>query len=409
MQKTGYGKLLKHFSSPRKYQLTHSSVRYFQSLDDDIHLTEDHRSIQKMALDFAKSHLAPNAAEWDRKHHFPRDVMREGAKLGLGAIYTKSDYGGVQLGRLEASLIFEALATGCVSTSAYMSIHNMCTWMIDAFGNEEQRKKWIPAMAPMDIFASYCLTEPNSGSDAAAMQTTAKKDGGDYLLNGSKCFISGADSDIFIVMCKTDSKSISAIVVEKGSKGLSFGKLEEKMGWNSQPTSMVIFEDCRVPQSNLLGKEGEGFKFAMKGLDGGRINIASCSLGGAAFCLQAAQDYIKTRKQFGKTLSEFQHLQFKIADMSTDLVSSRLMVRNAARMMDVDHKEKTMYAAMAKRYATDKCFDIVNNALQLHGGYGYLKDYPIERFFRDLRVHQILEGTNEIMRLIISKRLLKEN
>jgi len=286
----------------------------------------------------------------------------------------------------------------------------MCTWMIDTFGNEEQRQKWIPPLAKMDLFASYCLTEPNSGSDASAMMTTAKKDGGDYVLNGSKCFISGGSvSDVYVVMCKTDAKSISTILVEKGTKGLSFGKLEEKLGWNSQPTTMVMFEDCRVPQSHLIGKEGEGFKFAMKGLYGGRINIASCSLGGAAFCLDTTKEYIKTRKQFGKALADFQHLQFKYADMATDLVASRLLVRNAARMMDVDHKEKTLYAAMAKNFATDKCFDIVNYCLQMHGGYGYLKEYPIERNVRDLRVHQILEGTNEIMRLIISRRLLKEN
>eukprot|EP01017_Pseudomicrothorax_dubius_P038785 TRINITY_DN5865_c0_g1_i3.p1 TRINITY_DN5865_c0_g1~~TRINITY_DN5865_c0_g1_i3.p1 ORF type:complete len:450 (-),score=97.89 TRINITY_DN5865_c0_g1_i3:119-1414(-) len=375
---------------------------------DNFGLTEDQLTIQKSALDFAKSRLLPNAAEWDRKEIFPIAEMKEAAALGFAAIYTKAEHGGCELGRLEASLVFEALATGCVSTSAYLSIHNMCSWMIDSFGSNEQRAKWLPGLSKFDLIASYCLTEPNSGSDSAAMQTQAKRDGGDFVLNGSKCFISGGSvSDLYVVMCKTGEKEISTIVVEKGTKGLSFGKKEEKMGWRSQPTTMVIFDDCRVPQANLLGKAGDGFKFAMKGLDGGRINIASCSLGGAAFGLETTREYIQTRKQFKKPLADHQYLQYKLADMATDLSASRAMVRRAAQLLDAGDPQHTVGAAMAKRFATDKCFDIVNYCLQMHGGYGYLNEYPLERLVRDLRVHQILEGTNEIMRLIISRRLLK--
>lgn len=378
-------------------------------MNDVTGLNEDQTAIYNSALEFAKKNMAPHAGEWDRNSFFPVEVMREAASLGFGAIYTTPEFGGSGLGRLEASLIFEALATGCVSTSAYLSIHNMCTWMIDSFGDKGLREKFVPRMATMELFASYCLTEPGSGSDAAGMLTFAKDAGDHYILNGSKCFISGGSfSDVYIVMCKTGDKEISTLVVEKGTPGLSFGNLEKKLGWKNQPTSMVIFEDCKVPKSNLLGKKGMGFKFAMMGLDGGRINIASCSLGGASFCIDTALDYVKGRKQFGKPIAEFQNTQFKLADMTTDLIASRNMVRNAAKMMDEAHPEKTFYAAMAKRFATDKCFDICNYALQLHGGYGYLNDYPIERVVRDLRVHQILEGTNEIMKLIVSRRLLKD-
>jgi len=383
-----------------------ASISY---VEDTTGLEEDQVQIYQTALDFSRENIAPHAAAWDREGFFPQDVMRQAAALGFGAIYTTSEFGGSEMGRLEASLIFEALSTGCASTAAFMSIHNMCTWIVDTFGSQQQRERWIPQMVHMDKFSSYCLTEPNSGSDSAAMQTTAKEQGDSYVLNGSKCFISGGSvSDIYIVMAKTGEKEISCFLVEKGTPGLSFGKLEEKMGWKNQPTSMVMFEDCKIPKENLIGTKGSGFKIAMQGLDGGRINIASCSLGGAAFCLDTARDYVKSRKQFGKPLSDFQNIQFKLADMATDLVASRLMVRNAARMIDSQHPEKTMFSAMAKRYATDSCFDIVNYALQMHGGYGYLNDYPIERFLRDLRVHQILEGTNEVMRMIVSRRILKD-
>jgi isobutyryl-CoA dehydrogenase len=322
------------------------------------------------------------------------------------AIYVNDKYGGSNLGRLEASLIFEALSTGCVGSSAYISIHNMCSWMIDTYGNEEQKTKWLPKLATFDIFASYCLTEPGSGSDAMSLQTTAKVDGGDFIINGQKAFISGK-SDVNLVMCRTGENEISCIAVEHDTKGLSAGKNENKMGWNVQPTQMLFFDNCRVPQRNLIGQKGSGFKIAMSGLDGGRINIASCSLGGAAQCLEMAKEYTKTRKQFKQPLSEFQHIQFKLAEMATTLEVSRRIVRFAAQAIDNQSADKTSYAAMAKYFATEKCFDVVNDALQLHGGYGYLKDYQIERYFRDLRVHMILEGTNEIMRYIISKNMLK--
>jgi len=396
-------------SSLFKSALTSRPIAKISYVSDTTGLEEDHVQIYQTALDFSKKHIAPYAAEWDREGHFPQDVMREAASLGFAAVYTSPDFGGTGMGRLEASLIFEALATGCASTSAFMTIHNMCTWIVDSFGSQELKEKYIPQLVTMEKFSSYCLTEPNSGSDAAAMQTTAKEQGDYYVLNGSKCFISGGSvSDIYVVMAKTGDKEISCFLVEKGTPGLSFGKLEEKMGWRNQPTSMVMFEDCKIPKSNLIGSKGIGFKIAMKGLDGGRINIASCSLGGASFCLDTANEYVRSRKQFGKPLADLQNIQFKLADMATDLTASRLMVRNAARMMDEDHPEKTMYSAMAKRFATDKCFDIVNMSLQMHGGYGYLNDYPIERYLRDLRVHQILEGTNEIMRVIISRRVLKD-
>lgn len=286
----------------------------------------------------------PNAAEWDEKKHFPKDVIKEAADYGFAGIYVKDDVGGVGLGRIEASLIFEALSTGCVGTSAYISIHNMCSWMIDTYGTEEQRQKYLPEMCTFDKFSSYCLTEPNSGSDAIAMKSFAEDKGDYFLLNGEKAFISGAgESDVYIVMCKTGEKEVSCLIVDKDSKGLSFGKNEIKMGWNVQPTRAVIFEDCKVPKENLLGQRGDGFKIAMSGLDGGRVNIASCSLGGAAFCLDTATQYLKTRKQFGKTLSNFQYLQFKLSQMATDLEASRLMVRNAAHLIDQQHKDKTMY------------------------------------------------------------------
>jgi alkylation response protein AidB-like acyl-CoA dehydrogenase len=383
-------------------------IKHINMFMDSNGLTEEQKTIQESAYNFAKNEFYPHAKEWDEKKIFPKDVYKKAAELGFAAIYVNEKFGGSALGRLEASLIFEGLATGCVGSSAYISIHNMCCWMIDEYGNEEQKEKWLPAMSSLDMFASYCLTEPNSGSDAMSLKTSAVSDGDDFIINGTKQFISG-DSDIFLVMCRTAEKEISCIAVERKEafgKGLSFGKNESKMGWNVQPTQMVIFENLRVPKRNIIGKLGQGFKIAMSGLDGGRINIASCSLGGAAFCLETAKEYIKQRKQFGKSLSEFQYLQFKIADMATDLQASRSLTRLAAISIDNKSPDKTVYSAMAKNFATDKCFHIVSDALQLHGGYGYLKEYPIERYFRDLRVHMILEGTNEIMKMIISRNIL---
>lgn len=376
---------------------------------DSSFLTEDQKTIQESAYSFAKNEFMPFAREWDENKIFPKDVYRKAAEMGFASIYTSEKYGGAGLGRLEASLIFEGLATGCVGSSAYLSIHNMCCWMIDTFASEEQKAKWLPRMSSMELFSSYCLTEPNSGSDAFSMRTTAKLDGEFYVINGTKAFISG-DSDIFLVMCKTSENEVSCIAVEReGSfgKGLSFGKNEHKMGWNVQPTQMVIFEDLKVPKQNVIGKVGQGFKIAMMGLDGGRINIASCSLGGAAYCFEAAKEYIKSRKQFGKALAEFQHLQFKLADMATNLQVSRNITRSSAISIDQNSPDKTTFSAMAKNFATEKCFDVVNEALQMHGGYGYLKEYQIERYFRDLRVHMILEGTNQIMKLIISRNILQ--
>jgi isobutyryl-CoA dehydrogenase len=397
----------KHLSE--NYNILKYQKRFINIFMDSEMLTEDQKVIQESAYNFSKNEFAPFAKEWDENKHFPKNVYKKAAELGFSSIYVDEKYGGAGLGRIEASLIFEGLATGCVGSSAYLSIHNMNCWMINKYGTDEQKEKWLPKMSKLDMFSSYCLTEPNSGSDAMAMRTTAKQDGEDYVLNGSKQFISG-DSDIFLVMCRTGEKEISCIAVEREdsfNKGLSFGKQEHKMGWNVQPTQMVIFENLRVPKRNLIGKLGEGFKIAMSGLDGGRINIASCSLGGAAFCLETAKEYIKQRKQFGKPLSEFQHLQFKIAEMATDLQVSRNITRFAANSLDRNSPDKTVYSAMAKSFATEKCFNIVSDALQLHGGYGYLKEYPIERYFRDLRVHMILEGTNEIMKVIISRNILK--
>ena len=348
----------------------------------------------------------------DRNEHFPIDVLKNAAQLGFGAIYCKPQFGGTGLTRLDASIIFEALAQGCVSTTAYISIHNMCAWMIDQFGNEEQRAQWIPQLANMESLASYCLTEPNSGSDASSLRTTARLEGDYYVLNGSKSFISGAGaSHVYVVMCRTGSsdsgpKGISCLLVEKDSPGLSFGKKESKVGWNSQPTKQVIFEDCRVPAKNLIGKVGQGFSIAMSGLNGGRINIATCSLGAAHASLYATIEHMNTRKQFNKKLSEFQYLQFKIAELATKLVCSRLMIRNAAIALDNKHPDLVSLCSMAKLFSTEECYKIVDNCLQIFGGYGYLKDYPVQQYLRDCRVHLILEGTNEVMRMIISRALL---
>jgi alkylation response protein AidB-like acyl-CoA dehydrogenase len=373
-------------------------------------LSEDQRLIQKTARDFSTAQLAPFAAKWDEEEVFPIPTMREAAALGFAGIYVKGDVGGSELTRLDAALIFEELSAGCTATAAYLSIHNMASWMIDRFGSDEQRRKWLPKLTTMELIASYALTEPGSGSDAASLKTKAVKDGDHYVLNGAKAFISGAGvSDIYVCMVRTGGegpKGISCIVIEKGTKGLSFGKNERKMGWRSQPTAQVIFEDCRVPVANRIGAEGEGFR--IMGLDGGRINIGACSLGTARAALEQAQRYVTERKQFGQALSDFQTTQFKIADMATDLEASRLMIWNAAAALDRRDPRATMLCAMAKRFASDNASKIANDALQLHGGYGYLQDFPLERHVRDLRVHQILEGTNEIMRVIIARELSRQ-
>jgi len=373
-------------------------------------LDADQLAMQETARGFAQEHLAPHAARWDEEAIFPVDALRAAAGLGLAAMYVRDDIGGSGLSRLDAAVVFEELAAACPSTAAFLSIHNMVSWMVDVFGSEEQRRRWGPRLCTMDIVASYCLTEPGSGSDAASLRTRARRDGDHYVLDGTKAFISGGGaSDLYVVMARTGGdgpKGVSAIVVEKGTPGLSFGKKERKLGWNSQPTAMVILEGARVPVANRLGEEGQGFSFAMRGLDGGRVNIGACSLGAASACLRLATDYARTRRQFGRPIAEFQSLQFRIADMATTLEAARLMVRRAARALDAGDPDATMLCAMAKRFATDTGFAVCNDALQVHGGYGYLKDYPVERFLRDSRVHQILEGTNEIMRLIVARRIL---
>ncbi len=378
----------------------------------DFALNDDQQAIQEAARQFAAAELAPHSARWDEEHHFPVDVMRRAAELGFAGIYVGEEHGGSALSRLDAAIIFEELSYGDVSTAAFISIHNMVSWMIDRFGGTELRARYLPSLVAMARIGSYCLTEPGSGSDAAAMRTTARLDGDHYVLNGSKAFISGAGtSDLYVVMARTGGdgpKGISAIVVENGTPGLSFGAPERKMGWNSQPTAQVNFDDCRVPAANLLGKEGEGFRYAMTGLDGGRLNIGACSLGGARLALDTAKAHLQTRVAFGKPLKEQQGLQFKIADMATELEAARLMIRNAADALDRRDPRATQLCAMAKRFATDSGFEVANQALQLHGGYGYLRDYPVERIVRDLRVHQILEGTNEIMRVITARELFRQ-
>lgn len=376
----------------------------------DFDLTDEQRAIQATVRAFAIAEMAPHAASWDQDAIFPIATLRAAAALGLGAIYVREASGGSGLTRLDAALIFEELSAACPSTAAYLSIHNMVAWMIDRFGDAAQQARWLPALATMEHFASYCLTEPGAGSDAAALATRALRDGDYYVLNGSKAFISGATaSDLYLCMVRTGGEGpsgISCIAVEKGTPGLSFGKLEKKLGWNSQPTAMVLFDDCRVPVANRVGAEGDGFKIAMMGLDGGRLNIGACSIGGARACLDKAAAHMADRRQFGHRLSDFQALQFRVADMATELEAARLMIHRAARLLDAAHPEARLHCAMAKRFATDAGFAVANQALQLHGGYGYLKDYQIERYVRDLRVHQILEGTNEIMRLIIARQLL---
>ncbi len=378
----------------------------------DFALSQDQIAIQDAAEAFAAAELAPYSAQWDAEAHFPVDVMRKAAALGFAGIYVREDVGGSGLGRLDAAIIFEALSKGDVSTAAFMSIHNMASWMIDRFGSEALRAKYLPRLTSMELIASYCLTEPGAGSDASSLATKAHLDGDHYVINGAKAFISGAGvSDLYVVMVRTGGpgpKGISTLVVEKGTPGLSFGANERKMGWNSQPTAMVNFDNVRVPIENRIGTEGEGFRFAMMGLDGGRLNIAACSLGGASLALETAKAHLETRNQFGHALKDFQALQFKMADMATELEAARLMVYRGAHAMDSRHPKASQYCAMAKRYATDAGFEVANQALQLHGGYGYLRDYPLERIVRDLRVHQILEGTNEVMRVIISRELFRQ-
>jgi alkylation response protein AidB-like acyl-CoA dehydrogenase len=376
----------------------------------DFELSEEQQAFRDAARAFARDEMMPRAREWDEQSIFPVEQLRAAAALGFGGIYVKEDVGGSALTRLDAAIIFEELAQGCTSTAAYISIHNMAAWMIDTFGSDDARKRFLPKLCTMAHFASYCLTEPGAGSDAASLRTTAKREGNEYVLNGEKAFISGGGaSDIYVCMVRTGEpgpRGISCIVVEKGTKGLSFGAQEQKLGWKSQPTSAVIFNDCRVPVSNLIGAEGQGFRIAMAGLDGGRLNIGACSLGGAQFCLDRTLEYMRERKQFGTRLADFQALQFRVADFATELESARLLLWAAAQKVGDKTPGATKMAAMAKRRATDVGFDIVNGCLQLHGGYGYLRDHPIERVLRDVRVHQILEGTNEIMRVIIAREML---
>ncbi|MFI5011463.1 MAG: isobutyryl-CoA dehydrogenase [Hyphomicrobiales bacterium] len=373
-------------------------------------LAEDQLALAELAHDFARERLMPYAVEWDEKKHFPVDVLRAAAALGMGGIYIAEDVGGSGLTRLDATLIFEGLATGCPSIAAYISIHNMASWMIDRFGSDAQRRRFLPRLVSMEHLASYCLTEPGAGSDAAALKTRARRDGDTYVLDGVKQFISGAGaSDIYVVMARTaegGAAGISTFVVEKGARGLSFGANERKMGWNAQPTRQVIVENCRVPAENRLGEEGVGFKIAMAGLDGGRLNIAACSIGGAQAALDKALAYMAERKAFGKRLEEFQALQFRLADMATELEAARTLLWRAAAALDAKTPDATRLCAMAKRFGTDIGFGVANDALQLLGGYGYLADYGIEKIVRDLRVHQILEGTNEIMRLIVARGLI---
>jgi alkylation response protein AidB-like acyl-CoA dehydrogenase len=378
-------------------------------------LNDDQRAIREMTRDFAAERVAPYALDWDRERYFPANIIRETGPLGFGGIYVREDVGGSGLGRLDAVLICEALAAACPAFAAFISIHNMATWMIDSFGDETQRQRLVPRLASMELLASYCLTEPGSGSDAAALKTRAVRSGGngsDYVLNGAKQFISGAgDSDLYVAMVRTGEdgpKGISTLVIPKDAPGLSFGKVESKMGWHMQSTRQVIFEDCKVPAENLLSGEGQGFRIAMAGLDGGRLNIAACSLGGAQSAFDKALAYAAERQAFGQAIDRFQSMQFKLADMETSLQASRIFLYTAASKLDRKATDATKWSAMAKRFVTDTCFDVANDALQVHGGYGYLHDYGVEKLVRDLRVHQILEGTNEIMRVIIARQLIRQ-
>lgn len=379
----------------------------------DFELNEDQRAFAETAQQFAAEQLAPMAAEWDEKQFFPKQVLKQAGELGFLSLYTPEEQGGLGLSRLDSSIVFEQLAMGCTSTTAFMTIHNMVSWMVASFATDAAKSVYCPKLVTGEWLGSYCLTEPNAGSDAASLSTSAKKQGDKYVLNGGKAFISGAgDIDVLVVMARTgdnSAKGVSAFVVPANAEGISYGRKEPKMGWNSQPTRAVTFENVSIPVDHLLGEEGEGFKFAMKGLDGGRINIATCSIGTAQQALNQATQYMQERKQFGKELAQFQGLQFKLADMATELVAARQLVRYAASKLDRQDPQATTYCAMAKRFATDVGFQVCDQALQLYGGYGYIKEYPMERYFRDVRVHQILEGTNEIMRLIVARSLLKND
>ncbi len=374
-------------------------------------LTDDQREIQELARRFTADAITPHAAEWDEKHIFPRDTIKQAAELGFAAIYVSEELGGIGLGRMESALIMEAMAYGCPSTSAFISIHNMAAWMLDAFGSAELKARFLPDLVTMDKLASYCLTEPSSGSDAAALKTKAVRDGDDYIVTGTKQFISGAgDNDVYLVMVRTGGdgpKGISCLLIERDMPGVSFGANERKLGWHSQPTRAVILDQVRVPAANLVGAEGQGFSIAMQGLDGGRLNIGACSLGGAQRCLDEAIAYTKARQQFGRPVADFQNTQFTLADMATELEAARALLYTAAAKVTANAPDKTRFAAMAKRFATDTGSKVVDQALQLHGGYGYLMDYPIERFWRDLRVHSILEGTNQVMRMIVGRELVR--
>lgn len=375
-------------------------------------LTDDQQAIIASARNFAQKELAPFAAQWDADSHFPLDVIRRAAGLGFCSLYSPVDAGGMGLPRLDSTMVFEELAFGCTSTAAYLTIHNMATWMVSSFGGETLQREWVPSMISGEKLASYCLTEPNAGSDAASLKTRAVRDGDDYVLNGGKAFISGAGAtDVLVLMARTaegGAKGVSCFVVPADARGVSYGRKEDKMGWRSQPTAQVLLENVRIPARWRVGEEGEGFRLAMKGLDGGRLNIATCAVGTAQAALTRTLGYLNERRQFGKALAEFQALQFRVADMATELVAARQMVRLAASRLDRGDPEATTYCAMAKRFATDAAFEVCNQALQLHGGYGYIRDFPLERHVRDVRVHQILEGTNEIMRLIIARRLLAD-
>ena len=396
--------------SPSPFHLPHRLAHYPISSG----LTSDQLAYQQTALDFAATELAPHAAEWDRTHHFPIPTLRKAAALGFAGVYVRDDVGGSALGRRDGAVIFEALATADVSTSAYLTIHNMVAWMIDTFGSDEQRRRLLPSITSMERLCSYCLTEPSSGSDAAALLTTAKlsPSGSHYTLTGSKAFISGAgDTDVYLIMARTGGpgpSGISAFIVEKGTPGLSFGKREMKLGWNSQPTRAVILDGVEVPATNRLGAEGEGFRIAMRGLDGGRVNIGATALGGAIACLDYAVEYTKGRKQFGAAVASFQATQFGLAEMAAKVTAGRLMVARAAEGLDGKEADASMWCAMGKRFATNAAFEVCNAALQMLGGYGYLNDYPVERFVRDVRVHQILEGTNEVMQMIVARHILKD-
>ncbi|MCC2979234.1 acyl-CoA dehydrogenase family protein [Sphingomonas sp. IC4-52] len=381
-------------------------------MTDQFDLTDDQREIQDLARRFTADRITPFAAEWDEKHIFPRDTIKAAAELGFAAIYVSEESGGINLGRLEAALIMEAMAYGCPATSAFISIHNMASWMIDRFASDDLKGRYLPSLVTMDKMASYCLTEPGSGSDAAALKTSARLEGDHYIVNGSKQFISGAgENEVYVTMVRTGAegpKGISCLVIDKDTDGVSFGANERKLGWHAQPTRQVLFDNVKVPVANRVGQEGEGFRFAMMGLDGGRLNIGACSLGGAQRCLDEAIAYTKDRQQFGQRIADFQNTQFTLADMDTELQAARYLLYVAAAKVTANAPDKTRFAAMAKRLATDTGSSVVDRALQLHGGYGYLMDYPIERFWRDLRVHSILEGTNQVMRMIVGRELTRQ-